>query len=311
MKYLLSDQYELCRYSITAVYALSAASTLLVGTSSRGRLAGWTLRVREAESFWENEIGASALVPISWDTVDSQTGHTSGWDDMQVRSWVSKYIGPLPGHYAECRASLTCDVPGIMGVGLAVGDRLIVLSQVRNADLPWYQRASSIWNVTASSCGTGTPPAGLGTGATLPTAATYAVNASVPAGRIANFTWGGDPSTDYITASGGLFRLCWCGADTSGLGCQTSDQFPMEAGHIRIRGPGLVPYETYSWICVVDAAISALHLGYGASFDILPSGGDGFGKYSEAGKTQAMEGPQPWVLFHFLFHYPPYITQLT
>ena len=283
IKYLSGDQYELCRYSITAVYALSAANALAVTTSSRGRLGGWTLKVREAQSYWENEIGASELLAIPWDVVDSQTGHSLGWDDLQQRSWVSKYVGPIPGHYTECRASFTCDVPHIVGVGLASGDRLMALSEVRGSGLPWYEQASSIWNVTASSCGTGIPPAGLGSGLTLPTSMSVAINSTVPAGRVANFTWGDDPSLQYITASGGLFRLCWCGADAAGLGCQTSDQFGLEAGHLRILGPALVPHETYSWICVVDAAIAALHLGSATSMDVLPSGGAGFGKYSEAG----------------------------
>eukprot|EP00439_Symbiodinium_sp_Y106_P053055 s1728_g7.t1 len=282
VKYLRSDQYELCRYSIATWYTLSSANALAVGSSSRGRLGGWTLRVREAEASWENEIGASALTAIPWEIVDSQTGHTLGWEDLQVRSWVSKYVGPLRGHYAECRASLACDVPGILGVGLAVGDRLMALSEVRGSGLSLYERASSIWNLTASSCGSGTPPAGLGSGATLPTSETAAVNLTVPAGRIANFTWG-DGAGQYITASGGLFRLCWCGAGAAGLGCQTSEQFGLEAGHLRIRGPGLVPHETYSWICVVEAAISAFHPGFGSSVEILPSGGADFGKYSEAG----------------------------
>ena len=284
MKYLRSDQYELCRYSIATWYTLSSANALAVGSSSRGRLGGWTLRVREAEASWENEIGASALIAIPWEIVDSQTGHTLGWEDLQVRSWVSKYVGPLRGHYAECRASLACDVPGILGVGLAVGDRLMALSEVHGSGLSLYERASSIWNLTASSCGSGTPPAGLGSGATLPTSETAAVNLTVPAGRIANFTWG-DCAGQYITASGGLFRLCWCGAGAAGLGCQTSEQFGLEAGHLRIRGPGLVPHETYSWICVVEAAISAFHPGFGSSVEILPSGGADFGKYSEAGRS--------------------------
>eukprot|EP00439_Symbiodinium_sp_Y106_P016173 s3228_g2.t1 len=68
VKYLRSDQYELCRCSI------ATANALAVGSSSRWRLGGWTSRVRDAEASWENELGASIL----WEIVDSQRGPQLG-----------------------------------------------------------------------------------------------------------------------------------------------------------------------------------------------------------------------------------------
>ncbi|CAE8734382.1 unnamed protein product [Polarella glacialis] len=292
MKYFTSQQYELCRYKIAAVYNYSGTA---VDTSSRGRISGWTVEVRDRDVTWAGEVGASLQSPVDYDMLDSQSGHVEGWDRLADREWLSRYVGPGAGQYRFCTAGMPCRVVDILGVGLQLGDKFLPLSEVRHsstaagwtASARWQSREvrkASVWDAEASSCGSGFPPAGFGSagGVSQPVDADRVDNASTAAftaARAVNFDWGKDP----ITAPGGQYRLCWCGEDASGIGCQTSEHFQHEAGHLIVDGPNLLPFETYSWICIIDSMLAVKPTGYGAQIDISPSGGSSFGKKGSTG----------------------------
>lgn len=118
----------------------------------------------------------------------------TGPANFLVRAGTLTVVAPRSDHDVSCIKGNVCEVRHFQGIGLANGDKVMVLL----------------------SCGAGSPPGGLPSGGVL---------VALDFGH--NFTtWSGP-----VTASELTYRLCWCSNSWS---CSSPSDFKMDAGAFRI-----------------------------------------------------------------------------
>jgi hypothetical protein len=213
----------------------------------------------------------------------SYVGGTSCDDFVDIGSLDLLGLSPLQQD-RTCVAGQKCFLDGLVGHWVPLESYVLILE----------------------TCGTPSNRdrfTGVGLPATMSSTAMNAIglfNSSVITSSGNSFSWG----SLYVSASGGLYRLCWCAADTvgnatgmgadtelsDGLPCGHAEHFRVDAGAFTIRGPVLHASMTCvsGQPCVIDNMLGQ-HLMDGDRLLALDSCGTYAGslvpKFSQSGLT--------------------------
>ena len=167
-------------------------------------------------------------------------------------------IGPSFGHSQTCISSHTCSITGVKGWQLSEADRIMVLDTCAQAGNNSQVPAAIL----------GFPFDGVSWSTVQELNSTETGSSS---GALMRFELHG-----HISARGGMYRLCWCGANAA---CSSSEDFLVDFGELHLLGPSPLQ-QSHTCIsghpCLLDN-LAGHHVGNGqiAVFDTCGARGVG------------------------------------
>ncbi|CAJ1334070.1 unnamed protein product, partial [Effrenium voratum] len=127
-------------------------------------------------------------------------------DQFNVESGLLTLPGPYLNQERTCRSGTECGFGGLVGVGLADGDRIMIMNQCGDPSAVLF----------------GWPDNGISDPAFF-TGTEYA--------------WGTASGGLYVTGAGGEYSMCWC--SVSAPNCSTGAFFRTELGIMKMVGPAI------------------------------------------------------------------------
>eukprot|EP00928_Gymnodinium_smaydae_P082592 TRINITY_DN6590_c1_g7_i1.p1 TRINITY_DN6590_c1_g7~~TRINITY_DN6590_c1_g7_i1.p1 ORF type:complete len:3710 (+),score=739.71 TRINITY_DN6590_c1_g7_i1:1163-11131(+) len=195
--------------------------------------------------------GQGGQYRLCWVAAGFSQNRTS---DFRVDFGALRYAGPAPlQQNRTCISGQLCDWNGFTGVDLMDGDKIMILDACGVFRIPQYNYEHPEDIVPR-----------------LPMAG----RSLASEGSGSSFSWGDAAAGAYMTAEGGVYRLCWC---SSLFTCSGPEHFRADAGALTLVGPAPL-YQTRT--CVAGQAcewggLSGFHLMDGDAIAVLDTCGLG------------------------------------
>lgn len=210
-KTCLSGEY--CNVTDFTGYGLSDGDQMMISSNCgdpNGIVARWPNMGISQDStangsafFWSDYVTSGGAV--YWMCWCSNIFSCDRADLFNVEAGLLTLPGPHLNQERTCRSGTECGFGNLQGLGLANGDRIMILNQCGSSDLLF-----------------GWPDGGISDPAIF-TGTEYA--------------WGTASGGLYVTGAGGEYSMCWC--SISAPNCSSGEFFRTELGIMKMIGPAI------------------------------------------------------------------------